>query len=195
MTIAEKIMLDTFMDCLCDDNYTALGDTDEERAANWKALQEEYMQLIQDTASDQIQAYEDELFFWETQMVIIESAVNLLRVWRDENAINMLREKGYHYAFSDTDVEAYNKDLDRVLKRLAAVRTQQANRKHELSQITDSMPSKKPTRSDFMANIVAFSSSLGYNIEETKTSVAKYVAIRNFYHLKLEQLNNTGNGK
>lgn len=190
MRFIDKIMLDVFITCLCDRDFTALGNSEEERLQTWSTIKDEYADAVNDTASEQIEALQDEILYWDAQILVIQTAVRSLRLWRDEKNIQMLRDKGYAFSFSETDVEAYNKDLDRVVKQIRSIETAQENRKHELQTLVGDAPEKDVTREDFINNIVVFSKFQGYAIDEKTTTVSKYIAIRNMYHMHVERMAN-----
>jgi hypothetical protein len=190
ITACKDLMLKDFITCVCDNDYTVLGEgTGDEQAEAWRKIRTEYAQLTEDNTSIQLEALTVELIYWETEILVVTAAVEVLRTWRMPGLLQQLRDKGYDFEFSETDVEAYQKDLSRVLVRLKSIQTQQLNRQHEINQLRAEVEGGPVQRLDMLHNIVAFSQFLQHHVDENTTTVEKYVAIRNAYYKKLESLN------
>ena len=192
------LTLSKFITCVCDDDYSVLVEdgsyTNEKITEAWQQVYTEYVTLTENTATIQAMALVDEINYWNLQHKVIVESVNLLKVWRSEELITILKEKGYLFEYSATDLDAYQKDLERVLTRSKTILVQQAERERELATLSKDNEGKKSTRADFDSNIIVMSKFMGVMINDNETTVARYAAILNLYYKNLDHLNSKGNG-
>lgn len=185
------LTLDGFISCLCEQNYAVLGEGSiDEQLIAWQKIYAEYVTLMEDAVLIQAHALRTDITYWQLQYKAITAAVDISKKWRDKDIIDMLRKKGHDLEFSETNVDAYRKDLDRVITRSGYILTNIANIEHELKTLSQEMgeDDKPLTRIDMMVNIMQFGKFMGFNIDTKTATVEAYAAIRNLYYKQLKEL-------
>lgn len=186
-----KLNLEGYITCLCDHDYSVLGNGTQEELKNaWDEIRHEYNSLMDDVVLRQADYFRTEIIYWELQYKSITVSVGLLRKWYDENVVSGLREKGYYFSFDVNNPEQYNKDLDNTLAQSKSILIHIANTRHELEELSKDVnkDSSPITRAGMLSNIMNFSKFMGYAISLKDTYVDQYAAIRNLYYKELNKI-------
>lgn len=194
--------LSRFIKCICDEDYLALiieGEaTPEALSEVWAKIYQEYIDLMGNTSNDYMLTLMMEvnrLYFRHESIV---RAVELLRSYRFDELVSMLKKEGFNLQFNPNDADAYGNDLKKVTTRAKSLLVEMEQKKSQLDLLKQTKGSGSVTREFFDKILVTLSKFMGFKINKDKTTVTEYIYTLKDYinHCKaLESKNVRGSHK
>lgn len=187
-----KLPLSTFIDCLCDDNYSGLiisgTPTPEQIETAWKEIMLQYTEVIGGSAIDG-KLYEIKEFTrLQTRLMLADNLFEILKTGASVEAFEMLYTFGYSLPVKEFNeqnfndvlkrfIQFYNKDLTKFELIAAVKKTKEPDQPD------------KPKRKDFTTTLARISIALKMplpNMNELMT--AQYCSYVSEYAVYCEQL-------
>jgi hypothetical protein len=158
------ITLTVFMDCLFDNNYTALAPdaTEEEQKEIWQKLKEEYFIKSGDAKQQHIFLLSKKIAVQEARLMVVRTVAEM----PEKEGLKVLQKVGY--AGSKSGINS------RVRRDLVMLEVH----RNELNRLFTAAANKQnSTRDDFIRWMVVVSKYIGYRIDPSLTTVLEFLSM------------------
>jgi len=187
-----ELPLSRFIRCICEGDYSALlieGEAPAETLkSTWETLYEEYLDLTANTGNNEVLQLLNEFDGLFYKYAVIENCVEILRVFKEDDLVAILRSRGFNFPFDHNDTERYLKDLDRVMVRAKKILVDMDIRRKQLESIQKASEGTKIDRPYFDTILVTLSKFAGFHVNEDIISVSRYAALLNMYITHCKQV-------
>lgn len=184
--------LSVFIRCLCDNDLSAML-IDGEAAGDvlseaWQNIYNEYLDLTAKNGNNEVLTLLQEFDSFFYKHAVIENTVTILRLYYEQDLINILKGYGYHFQFNPEDPEKYHKDLDSVMQRSKRMILEMEIRRKQIESLQKANLGAVINRQYFDEILVTLSKFSGYHVNEDLVTVSRYCAILNLYISHCKQL-------
>ena len=189
----DKLPMDRFIDCLCNDNIQALsinGNQDEKKLNEaWLTIMNEYYELRGDDINlvEQWQLSRD-VTRLNNHLFLLEVAIDFLKDKWSDSLSNSIRRLGYVFNPSSKIPGEYNEDLNKVINRSKTKYIQLQQLSKALQLQIDGLGDKKPKR-DYFDNLliqIEEMQKVSYTLEVL--TVQKFILLEKKYWHQIELL-------
>jgi|SRR5688572_12721603 len=164
--------------------------TDELNAA-WAKISDEFFDLAEKAQNLYALELYMELEALHYKMQVVSECVEIMRSYRCEELVKLLKDMGYNYPFDAEDEVKYLKDLDRVTTRAKALVIAYNERSARLDILKEKESPDQVESYQYYDKILAVLSKFnGYHVDENTTTVSRYAALLNLYISYCETVDN-----
>lgn len=183
ITSIHDLPMNVFITCMCDADYSGLGEgTEEERGAGWDTIYREYVEGSLNATNNPTQEIYDKLEKKFLQYHIVENCVSLLRTYKSQELVDILKQNGYIMMLDDTDMGKWHKQLDKIMAKAKKLLIEIENGKHQLEGMQKSAnKGQKVDRAYYSRCLSIFSKFQGGYLDEKQITVGRYIAVGNLY--------------
>lgn len=184
-----NLPLSIFIACVCDEDYSALNEDKAQAAIEWQVLYQEYLQLSggqRENEAFQLQIEINRVFY---RQYVLTEIVGILRKYVIQEAIEILSKEGYKVTYDEDDIPGYHKQLDKIIARCKTMEIDISEKRFRLEQLEKlGEKGQKVDRFYFDKNLAVLSKYSAYPIDESKTTVSRYIAICNLLKEESEKV-------
>lgn len=189
----ETLPMNSFISCLIDKDYSQLvidgNPTDEELHNAWNEIYQQYANIVGEGQQNYTLVLAGEIERLSYKIKVIEDSVNILRLYKFDELVDILHEHGFNFPFDIEDEAKYRTDLDRVLNRLKPIISGYEQRIREFENIQKSNDTEPVNRTYFNSVLSSLSKFIGGLILPENITIGYFATTLNLYLKYVESIN------
>ncbi|MBV7531346.1 hypothetical protein [Chitinophaga sp. sic0106] len=168
--------LSVFIACYCDADYSSLGAGEKGKEA-WGTLFQEYLQESGGTLEDEAYLLEVESTNLWLNIFCYRELLEILKQYAHSDGIEFFRKEGFKLDYDPENQDEYLNQLKKIEGRFKAWELDHMDKMVQLQQIKSRPNTTKVDRGYFDRSLAALSKYSGYHVDETATTISRYIAI------------------
>lgn len=188
-TRCNELPLSRFIRCICDGELKWLrkrGVVPAKMVKDvWAGITEEYAKLSGDTGYEKSFLLSKDIARENGKLVLIKICLNVLSARYSGSCVNCLRKLGYNYEFLKDDPVSFQKDWERVRKKVRMIALELKEKRVQYEKLLASS-SKRSTHETFSRSLSVLSKYMGYRIDPERVSVEEYLTIQKQYDKEIK---------
>ncbi len=194
MHTCSSLLLCNYITCQVDgvlDSLVIQGEASEmDKALAWQHINEEFYDLSANKQATYELTLCAELEALNYKIIVIQNTTDILKQYRVDELVDILHKMGFRFPFNHNDEAQYHKDLKRVLSRAKSLIVEYNDKAAQLEKISGTRKDNGPIDRTYYDKVLAVLSKFnGYEIDEKRITVSRYISILNVYITHCEQLN------
>lgn len=186
-----KLTMTKFLDCLFDNNYSALGEGSEEELQDaWKKVYNEFVNLRQDKTTSELFNISKEMELLRLKLKMINECLKVLWIRHNRDVVLELQKLGFaHLRFDAANKPQYLKQLNDVAEISKRYQVDITKREKEIAALMQKNKGKTVGRESFLLINGNLSKYMNFYVDNTKVVVADWCVMVNQLEKHIEQLN------
>lgn len=171
----ENLILETFIQIMCDGDHSRLGEGDTADA--WGKIRQEYEELTGGSGYKETIMLIRDIAFTDAKINIVQTTVDAMSKYYLPGFGEVLKKYGISYNWEGLDDETYFAQLNKVLNQTKTWVVQLAALKRELDALNKKAEGKPIDRTYFEDWLIMLSKEQGYAIKSTETSTYQFALL------------------